>query len=58
MFIRHDISSLSRDFRDNHLIVLYAGYEKLSMDGEELLLAPALYFINCLETSPDKGKCC
>ena len=29
----HDILSLSRDFRDNHLIVLYAGYEKLSKDG-------------------------
>ena len=26
--------------------------------GEELLLAPSLYFINCLEPSSDKGNCC
>ena len=43
MFLWHDISSITSDFRDNRLTVLNASYKKLSMDGdwEGLLLAPA-----------------
>ena len=33
-FVWHDISSMSRDFRGNRLTVLYAGYKKLSKDGD------------------------
>ena len=33
-FVWHDISSMSRDFRGDRLTVLYAGYKKLSKDGD------------------------
>ena len=33
-YFRHLLSSITRDFRDNRLTVLYAGYKKLSKDGD------------------------
>ena len=32
--VTFDISSITRDFRDNRLTVLNAGYKKLSKDGD------------------------
>ena len=34
VFLWHDIASITRDFRDHRLTVLYAGYKKLSKDGD------------------------
>ena len=34
VFLWHDISSITRDFRDNRLTVLNGGYKKLFKDGD------------------------
>ena len=60
MFVWHDILSITRDFRDNGLTVLYAGYKKLSKIGDWggvtawSLSVPHRF----LEPSLDKGNCC